>query len=289
MMRHHSTLALGLAVLFVVPTALPSSQEPINLRERLEATLAALKHLGGLDHRIQAGGEGVIEELVSATEPAIEDGMWADEQLTLLRTEVAALQQRWDELSTSGFSVTPAVGGTMALHTFQLPLPGDGGPSPRSEFETHVGLDSAARTAIRGLVSPRVATAEAVDGDPADPDPTRPFEEDEYSADTLREGRLLARSRRWTEAYALLKPHADQPEVRYWIARCHEGLGQRAQAIDIYQALLQAGQPDKETGTEASAEARTLARRAGYDLRFLELKRELDGRKKSGSEQGGAK
>jgi hypothetical protein len=270
----------------VVPEALPGAQEPVDLQERLEATVAALEHLGGLDRRIQAGSEGVLEELIAATEPAIEDTVWADGKLTLLRREVAALQQRWDELASSGFSVSTS-GGTTPLDISQLPQPQDGvGAQPATSYNTHVGLDAAAREAIRRQSTPHGAGSQASDAKTGEEhEDTQAFEKGEYSADTLREGRLLARAERWSEAIELLTPHATQPEARYWIARCKEGLGQRAEAIDLYQALVKAGEPDAETGVEASAAARTLARRAGYDLRFLELKRELDGRNAKGKDK----
>ena len=50
---------------------------------------------------------------------------------------------------------------------------------------------------------------------------------------------------------------------------------ERGEALELLQGLVAAGEPDSETGAEAHPEARALARRAGYDLRFLALRRQL--------------
>ena len=267
MLRHHSTLALGLAAVFVLPASLPGGQEPMDLEERLEATVAALEHLGGIERRIHAGDRGVLAELLNVTETPMLDAQSRDESLVLLRSEVAALQERWDELSLGASPFTPGAQ--------PLPLPTDGGQPLAGP--THVGLDTTAHADIHDQVRAR---ANGDEGETTRPDALRTYEQTEgYSADSLRQGRLLARAERWDEALTLLAPHDADPEVRFWIARCYEGLGRDGEAIEVLRALVAAGQPDAETGAEAPADARALARRAGYDLKFLELRRELGDRR----------
>jgi len=273
MLRHQSTITLGLAALFVLPASLPGSQEPIDLEERLEATLAALEHLGGLERRVH-GGADVWLDLVGVTETPIEDARHRDETLVVLRAEVAGLHQRWDELST-GSPFTPG--------TSPLPAPTDGGnPTP----VTHIGLDGSTYHILDAQTQPKI---EVTNPDAArHGQDLRSFEEDEtFSADTLRQGRLLARSARWSEALELLLPHEEDAEARYWISRCYEGVHRYGEAIDLLEDLVAAGQPDEEGGVEPSPEARSLARRATYDLRFLQLRREIEAKKDKPAETSG--
>ena len=266
MMRHQSSLALGLAALFVLPASLPGAQEPMDLEARREATVAALEHLGGIERRIQAGDQDLQGELLLATEPSIPDARQRDEALTLLRGEVALLQQRWDELSSSGSPLTPG--------TRPLPAPTDGGAP--AHLPMHVGLRPSMHAQIREQLQTGADHPQGPTG------ALRDYEgRDGYSADLMRQGRLLVRAERWSEALEALEPSRDEAEVRYWIARCYGGLGRTGEAIELLQDLVQAGQPDEETEAEASAAAQDLARRAAYDLRFLELRRELADRRRT--------
>ncbi len=270
MMRHQTSLALGLATLFVLPASLPGAQEPINLEERLEATIAAIEHLGGIDRRLHAGHEGLLSELLRATETPSADPVRRDATLTLLRAEVSALRQRWDEMSISGSPLRPG--------SNPLPLPTDGGDGSVGT-PTHIGLDPSSYTRVHTETQPRVQVT--------DPDALRGAEElrsyeneEDYSADAVRQGQLLTRAKRWNEALEILLPHEAAPEVRYWIARCYGGLGRDFEAIVLLQDLMNAGEANAETGEDAPIEAQALARRATYDLNFLELRRELADRKK---------
>jgi tetratricopeptide (TPR) repeat protein len=266
MMRHHSSLALGLATLFVLPASLPGAQEPMDLEARLEATVAALEHLGGIERRIQAGDHSILGELLLATEAPLPDAQQRDEALTLFRGEVAELQQRWDELTSGGSPFTSA--------TRPMPAPTDGGARPNPLI--HVGLQPSMYAEIRAQILPQgTRPASSILG-------LRDYEEqDGYSADSLRQGRLLVRAERWSEALEALEPSQDDAEARYWIARCYEGLGRTGEAIELLQGLIDAGKPNVETEAEAPAPAKALARRAAYDMKFLELRRELADRRRT--------
>ena len=274
MMRHQYSLMLGLATLFVLPGTLPGAQEPTSLEQRLEVTIEALERLGGIERRIHAGEEGVLQELLRLTEPPLADPIQRDATLAMLRTEVATLQQRWDELSSLGSPLRPGTGA--------MPAPTDEG-SAAQDASAHTGLDGSAYANAGPLIQPHVVVS--------NPDAARvgselrSYESSEgFTADARRMGRLLARTKRWDEALELLLAYRSEPDVQYWIARCYEGLNRRGEAIELLQALVAAGQPDPETGAEAQPDARSLARRATYDLRFLELRRELklDSNKETG-------
>lgn len=280
MMRHHSSLALGLAMVAVLPTAAPGGQEPADLEGRLEATVAALEHLAGVERRLQAGDDSVLPELLQSTEPPITDAEQRDERLALLRVEVAGLHERWDELGA--VPLGPAPGNA------PLPRPTDGatkaGASPNlppsHTGPSHTGLTPVDRAAIERSLevadAPRDREPVTSDGDGSG---LRDYVEDEgYSADSLRQGRLLARAERWDEALELLRRHEDDPEARFWMARCHEGRGRLGEAIDLLDELVAAGTPSEEEGAPPpSPEARALARRASHDLKFLQLRRQLEG------------
>lgn len=269
MMRHHSSVALGLAALFVLPASLPGGQDPISLADRLEATIAAIEQIGGIEPQIHSGDRGALTELLLLTEAPIPGAQRRDESLSLLRTEVAALQQRWDELTTTG---SPFRQGTQAM-----PAPTDGHVTTSPGNHTGLAPGALAQTLLQARPArPQAApTGEAL----------QQFEKDEaYSADSLRQGRLLVRAERWQDALALLEPLTAEAEARYWIACCYEGLGRTGEAIELLRTLVAAGQPDPNTQVEVTGEARNLARRANYNLKFLELRRELDDRRQ-GQEQ----
>lgn len=264
MMRHHSSIALGLAALFVLPASLPGGQDPLSLADRLEATIAAIEHLGGVETRLHSGDQGALTELLLLTEAPIPDAQQRDESLSLLRTEVAALQQRWDELTTSGSPFRPG--------TQVMPAPTDGHSATSPYGHTGLAPGALAQTLLQARPTrPQTAPTGEV---------LQQFEKDEaYSADSLRQGRLLAGAERWQDALTLLEPLKAEAEARYWIACCYEGLGRTGEAIELLQGLVAAGLPDPDSSVQVDGEASNLARRASYNLKFLELRRELDDRR----------
>ena len=286
MLRHHSSLALGLAALFVLPATLPGEQDGLDLKARLEATVTAIGRLGGLEERLRAGDDSVIDELLLLTEAPDRGAEERDQQLSMLRTQLAALQQRWDELSSSGSplrSVPSQASVVSEVTPGAVPMdPDSAGSEPLGPG--HTGLDASAREQLIQALQSR-KPSHSKDGDSSSSadvaDGVRSFEEDKnYSADPLREGRLLARSQRWEEALTFLEPLQDDPEARYWTARCYESLGRTGEAIELLEGLVALGQADPDSQEQPSAALRTLARRAGYDLEFLNLRRELSDRRK---------
>jgi len=89
-----------------------------------------------------------------------------------------------------------------------------------------------------------------------------------YVADTLRQGRLLFRAKRYEEAIEVLARLDGDAEARYWAARSFEALGDEQEASRRYRALI-----DDPAGAEH------IARRAEQDLSFLEWKQHFEGRK----------
>lgn len=268
MMRHQYSLSLGLATLFVLPGTLPGGQEPATLEQRLEATIEALERLAGIDRRVHAGEGSALLDLLRRTEPALPDPVRRDATLTLLRTQVASLQQRWDEISTSGSPLSTLSPGTKLLPTQAAGASLDGGAPEHTGLDLSAYAGIGARTERHGVTS--LSGSTRVGGN------LHSFEDsEEFTADARRMGRLLARTKRWDEALVLLLPYRSEPDAQYWLARCYEGQDRRGEAVELLQGLISAGEPDSETGAEAQPEARSLARRASYDLRFLELRRDL--------------
>ena len=94
------------------------------------------------------------------------------------------------------------------------------------------------------------------------------LEADGYNADTVRQGRLLFRANRFAEAIDVLAGMPDDPEAKYWTARCYEALGNEHEAVVRYRQL-----------TEETGGAEYIARRAEHDLSFLEWKQRFNDQK----------
>jgi hypothetical protein len=96
---------------------------------------------------------------------------------------------------------------------------------------------------------------------------TRAFEPGGYSADLMRQARLLLLTERPADALVTLERAGESTEVHYWRARTLEKLGQTGAAVDLYRSVAATGdQPE-------------LAERAKQDLAFLEWKIDIAARK----------
>jgi hypothetical protein len=98
-----------------------------------------------------------------------------------------------------------------------------------------------------------------------------------FSADSVRQARLLILAERPLEALDLLKRAPDGAEVKYWRARSLEKLGRLDEAISTYREVT------------SDATAGPLALRAGQDVEFLEWKRDFESRRANQTSEGAKK
>lgn len=263
MMRFHQTGTAALAALFVLPAAAQLGLgQTLDLEGRLAATVNAIEGLLGVEQRAAAGDADALRDVLAATEAPILDGPGRDRLLGELRREVGALHEVLDGMSLSEVAVGTA----------------------------HAGLTDAEREALRGMREGEPQPAGPARDDPTRNDPDESpgsaartdFEKNPaYTADAVRQARLLVRAGRELEAIELLAPFAERAdaehaEARYWLARAHDRSGQVDAALALYEALA---------ADEAAGKYRE---RAELDRGFLLVKRRLlEERAAAGETRGG--
>ena len=257
MMRFHQAATAGLAALFVLPAATQLGfGDGLDLEARLAATTRALESLVGLESRLVSGEDDAVVEVLNATEAPILDEEGRDKTLNSLRRDVSALNETLDQLSMSE----------------------EEGAAVRAV----VGLTEGERSSLRTIQSGNgVITTDTVgkaeEGDQAEA--TKAFERDPaYTADALRQARLMIRADRSLEAISileqLLRGEGANAEVRYWLARAYDNAELFNEALTAYDALAD------------DATAGKYQERAELDRGFLRLKIELlESEKKQGDRQ----
>jgi len=229
MMKLAYPIGLGLTAFAGLPAAMTPQSLQGSTEEALASTLAAIDEMLVISKAVERREPGSIERVLDATEPVAGQPAKQDEFLSQLRLELSELQQKIDlqaQMKTKAEAETaPKAGPSNALQR------------PRSE--------------------PQKPQTE--------PLPEGQLEPRGYSADALRQGRLLFRDGRFDEAIKVLSAIDANPEAAYWEARSYESLGQPEQAIRRYNALID--DPKDES----------IARRAAHDLSFLEWKQRYYG------------
>lgn len=255
MMRHSSSLGVGLGLLVVLP-ALGSSQGAGgadggmdgSLARALDQTVRALAVLTGLEKDVATRPPTeAIETARSVTERPLADEQQRDETLMRLRKDVGRLQMTYDDLAL--LARTPAV------ETQHAPTP----VQPQRESGVSTGIDDALRAQLSSEpLLPRVraetsaaTTADAPAKTPATPDAV---------ADELRRGQALYRAGQYKEALTVLRALSADVRARYWSARTLERLERFEEALELYQQVA----ADKTSGY--------LAERAKGDAEFLAWK-----------------
>lgn len=261
MMKHHQALCLGLATLLVVPATGGRGQEGLDLVGRLSRTIQAIEELAGIHKQLAAGDSSGVDSILAATEKATLEPEQRDRYLARLRDDVSRLRMTYDEAvaadpsRTALRSPSAAAGSRLGV----IPIATRGlDPEARRILSGILGsLDRAGdpRTRPRASnTSPRAAQKRNLESDP------------EFTADAVRQGRLLVRARRYSEAVEILRPHVDDVGGRYWLGRATAELGFLAEAIEMLEAVS----ADPDSGSYAS--------RAELDLRFLLVRRDLERR-----------
>jgi tetratricopeptide (TPR) repeat protein len=273
MMKFHYPLNLALAGVLVVPTVALQSGAAGSLEESLQRTLVALEHLTGIEGRLESGAPAALEEVLEWTEPALPPGADPaanDALLEQLRAEVGGLQVQVDvarrRVEDPEAQAPPAATAPMA--------------AVDAVASGTTGLDETTRRRLSGQFARRPAQADSVapvsTGETTEAARAEPgkavFEEDGYAADALLLGRALYRQARYAEAVEALKPHENEAEGRYWVARCLEKQGQRDEALEAYAAVIE--MVDSE-GAATGGDAH-LAQRAREDIEFINWRIEFE-------------
>jgi hypothetical protein len=262
MMKNHQALCLGLATLLVVPAVGSRGQDDLDLLGRLSRTVQAIEELAGIQSKIAAGDRSGIDSILAATEKATLGPEERDEYLARLREDVSHLRMTYDK----------AVAADPARAAKHFPSPTDDG-SRRDAFPiATTGLDPEARQTLSGTLGPLDRNGNSVSRSRSKNGPQRAgqrrsLESDPlFTADAVRQGRLLVRARRYSEAAEILRPHVEDVGGRYWLGRATSELGFLTEAVE----LLESVKADPEAGSYAS--------RAELDLRFLTVRRDLERR-----------
>jgi hypothetical protein len=101
------------------------------------------------------------------------------------------------------------------------------------------------------------------------------IEQADFTADAVRQGKLLFRANRHAEAIQLLQGRKGNHEAQYWLAQAYRAMERVPEALEILRTLA------------VSADAGPFARYAKSDLEFIEFERSLLSRKRATT--GGAK
>ena len=294
MLKFTYPIGLGLAAAVVLP-ALSRQSVDGGPDTAIDATLAAIDELLLISDALERREEGSIQRLLDLTQPPLGPQDQQDAFLAQLREEVGRLQLAMDGgvvHTADGLMPRLQVEGTDSAQPGArntAPLPGTTGATLPATTPT-VPTGTPGTTGAPGSVGTATDTAPptaaggnaggAQDLVPADPAgqtsepiqlpvapiaPKPSLEAEGYNADTVRQGRLLFRANRFTDAIEALSTMEDDPEAKYWIARAYEALGNEHEAMVRYRQLV------NETGG-----AEYIARRAQHDLSFLEWKQRFN-------------
>jgi len=279
MMRFHFPLSVFLAGLFVLPKVGAQGQDgPTDLRRELAQTVAAIESLHALQAELSEQGSTSIETLLGMTERPIMADRERDEFLTSLRNEVSGLQMAVDAIDSGASQV--ASSGAPVLTPSATPTTSG---NSRSAQPGPFNLD-ASSTPDAPAFSPelqRALNADPVETRPAPQQPVqrqandgkRDFETRGFSANRLRQGKLLYQARQFANALDVFRSLDETVETRYWTARCLEKTGDQLGAIELYRALSE------------QSESPAIAKRAASDLDFLTWQRDFYQRLEDGKQQ----
>jgi hypothetical protein len=218
--------------------------------------------------RIESGDKDAIPLLLGATEQRRQNELQSEARLVALRGDVSRLRLALDRmLEREG--VDPNMPG----------IPGPGNPANRSTATPRVprspdewapgslapttGL-APGQTGVLKTVLPPLQQVDASSQRRGD-EPVA-LEEADFSADAVRQGKLLFRAGRHAEAIQLLTRNGE-PEAKYWLAQTYRAVGRVAEALELLRAIAE------------NAEAGPYARYAATDIEFIDFEQKLATRK----------
>jgi hypothetical protein len=275
MLKHVASVNIALAGLFVLPSLAEPQDAAQGLGAQLDATIASIDYLGELVKRIEGGEKDAVALLLGETEPPRLGELQSEARLVTLRGDVSRLRLALDRMLEQ-LGIDPNIPG----------IPGPG--SPRSTAGARVsrspdqwapgglaptvGLQPGQTSNLKSVLPPLdVVSPEA---QRRGGEPLR-LEQTDFTADAVRQGKLLFRANRHAEAIQLLQGRKGNPEAQYWLAQAYRAMERTLDAVDVLRALAE--------NTDAGA----FARYAQADLEFIEFERTLLSRKRGAA--GGAK
>jgi len=258
MMRHSSSLGVGLGLLVVLP-ALASNQGAGgadggldgSIAKALDQTVRALAVLTGLEKDVATRPAAeAVETVFSVTEPPIADEPQRDETLMRLRKDVGRLQMTYDDLEQLAHAPA-AEPQPLAANPIGAGTKHDAGVSTGMDDALRAQLSSEPLVARMPASTTPATTSDAPAKTPSTPDAV---------ADELRRGQALYRAGQYKDALTVLRALSADVRARYWSARTLERLERFEEALELYQQVA----ADKTAGY--------LAERAKGDAEFLAWK-----------------
>ncbi len=247
-----------LCTLFAVPVVTMQGVNLDSLSSALNATMAALEELAGLEQSSKQGNPSLIGRITELSEPPALDPTRRDALLEDLRREVGELQMRVDgQLGATKQSA--AEGGPSVLERPSAPTQG----LSESMRAALGGADHNPHTGVSGAGSTGSANSGA--GSAA-------FEPQGYAADPLRLAITCFRAGNYSKGLLALGDRSDQAS-RFWRARCLDRLGRSGEAKAEFEKVA------------ADATGPELAERAREELDFLRWRLELSATTKSTAPQ----
>lgn len=279
MLKHVASVNIALAGLFVLP-GLAGPQDPAQgLAAQLDATVASIDYLGEIAKRIESGEKDAVALLLGATEPSRLSDLQGEARLVTLRGDVSRLRLALDRMLEQ-LGIDPNIPG--------IPGPGSKYPSDRSATDLRVsrspdnwtpgtlaptvGLQAGQTSNLKSVLPPLenvTPESQRRGGEPLR------LEQTDFTADAVRQGKLLFRANRHAEAIQLLQGRKGNHEAQYWLAQAYRAMDRTPDAVELLRALAE------------NTEAGPFARYAKSDLEFIEFERSLLSRKRAAT--GGAK
>ena len=272
MLKHVASVNIALAGLFVLP-GLAEPQDPSQgLAAQLDATVASIDYLGEIVRRIEAREQDALPLLLGATEPSRLGELQSEARLVTLRGDVSRLRLALDRMLEQ-LGIDPNIPG--------IPGPGSSRSTGRSATDTRVprspddwnagslaptvGLQAGQASNLKSVLPPlETVTPES---QRRGGEPLR-LEQTDFTADAVRQGKLLFRANRHAEAIQLLQGRKGNHEAQYWLAQALRAMDRAPEALELLRQLSE------------NADAGPFARYAKSDLEFIEFERSLLSRKR---------
>ncbi|MEZ6014507.1 MAG: hypothetical protein R3F49_05295 [Planctomycetota bacterium] len=270
MLKHVATINLALAGVFVLPSVAGTQDGSQGLVAQLDATVSSLDYLSEIVKRLESGDRNAIQLLLGATEPARQNELQSEARLVSLRGEVSRLRLALDRLMGGADASARILGGADSrddVGASRSPGAPRGATTPDwsgGTLSPTVGLDRGMASNLKSVLPPLEhvdSSAKRRGGEPVT------LEDGDFTADAVRQGKLLFRAQRYPESIQLLLPMKQDHEARYWLAQAYRAMDLVPEALEILRMLAE------------NEDAGAFSRYAKADLDFIEFEREIKSRK----------